>query len=73
MSGRPLRYRGLRLDGPLQQFHRAVDRLRWDTLPTPLDHPQSPSPPRPHRRRRHEPSDGQAVLCEEASCTSTCT
>ena len=24
-------YRGLRLDGPLAEFRRAVDRLRWDT------------------------------------------
>jgi hypothetical protein len=59
------RYRGLRLDGPLEQVHRAVDRLRWDTVPTPLDHqPASlPTPP----RRRHEPGDGQAALLEEAS------
>jgi hypothetical protein len=60
------RYRGLRLDGPLAEFHQAVDRLRWDTIPLPLDH-QPPSPPRPPRRRRHDPSDGQAALCEEAS------
>jgi len=24
-------YRGLRLDGPLAELRRAVDRLRWDT------------------------------------------
>jgi hypothetical protein len=65
------RYRGLRLDGPVEEFHQAVDRLRWDTVPAPLDH-QRPSPPTPHRRRC-DPSDGQAALVEEASCTSTCT
>jgi hypothetical protein len=59
------RYRGLRLDGPLEEFHRAVDRLHWDTAPAPLDY-QPASPPRPHRRRR-DPSDGQARLVEEAS------
>jgi hypothetical protein len=59
------RYRGLRLDGHLEEFHRAVDRLRWDTVPTPLDH-QPPSPPTPPRRRR-DPGDGQAALVEEAS------
>ena len=58
-------YRGLRLDGPLQEFHRAVDRLRADTVPAPLDH-QPPSPPTPPRRR-HDLSDGQAALLEEAS------
>jgi hypothetical protein len=58
-------YRGLRLDGPLEEFHLAVDRLRWDTVPTPLDHQPPPVPP--HRRRRREPSDGQATLVEEAS------
>jgi len=64
-------YRGLRLNGPVEEFHRAVDRLRWDTAPAPLDH-QPPSPSAPPRRRR-APSDGQAALLEEASCTSTCT
>jgi hypothetical protein len=59
------RYRGLRLNGSVAEFHRAVDRLRWDTIPAPLDH-QPPSPPTP-RRRRHDPSDGQAALREEAS------
>jgi hypothetical protein len=58
-------YRGLRLDGPVEEFHRAVDRLRWDTVPAPRDH-QPPSPPTPPRRRR-DPSDGQAALPEEAS------
>jgi hypothetical protein len=28
-------YRGLRLLGPLAGFHRAIDRLRWDTVRTP--------------------------------------
>ena len=56
-------YRGLRLDGPLAEFHQAIDRLRRDTVPTPLDH-QPPSPP---WRRRHDPGDGQARLYEEAS------
>jgi hypothetical protein len=59
-------YRGLRLDGPLEEFHRAVDRLRLDTVPAPLDH-QPPSPPTPPRRSRHEPSDGQTRLLKEAS------
>lgn len=30
---RPLRYRGRRLDGPIQQFHAAVDALDQDTVP----------------------------------------
>jgi hypothetical protein len=30
---RPLRYRGYRLDGPAQEFHRAVDVLERDTVP----------------------------------------
>jgi hypothetical protein len=30
---RPLRYRGWRLDGPIQQFHAAVDALDQDTVP----------------------------------------
>jgi hypothetical protein len=59
------RYRGLRLDGPVAEFHRAVDRLRADTVPLPLDR-QPPSPPAPPRRRR-DPSDGQTRLYEEAS------
>jgi hypothetical protein len=60
------RYRGLRLDGPVKAFHQAVDRLRWDTVPTPRTH-QLASPLTPRRRRRHDPSDGQAALREEAS------
>jgi hypothetical protein len=54
-------YRGLRLDGPLAEFHRAVDRLRWDTMPAPLDH-QPATPPAPPRRRRHAPTHGQTRL-----------
>jgi hypothetical protein len=68
---RTLHYRGLRLDGPIEELHRAVDRLRYDTLPAPLDHQQPARPPT--RRRRQDPTDGQAVLLEEATCTSTCT
>ena len=30
---RPLRYRGYRLDGPIQEFHGAVDALERDTVP----------------------------------------
>ena len=63
-------YRGLRLDGPIEELHPAVDRLRWDAVPAPLDHPQPASPPT--RGRRQDPVDGQAAL-REASCTSTCT
>jgi hypothetical protein len=58
-------YRGLRLEGPIEEFHQAVDRLRWDTVPAPLDH--QPSPPSPTPRHRHDPGDGQAALGEEAS------
>jgi hypothetical protein len=58
-------YRGLRLDGPVAEFHRAVDWLRFDTVPAPLDH-QPPGPPTPRRRHR-DPSDGQAALLEEGS------
>jgi hypothetical protein len=67
------RYRGLRLDGPLAEFRRAIDRLRWDTtVSAPTEHqPSLPAPPLP--RRRQQPSDGQAALLKEASCTSTCT
>jgi hypothetical protein len=65
MHGHRLHYRGLRLDGPVEEFHRAVDRLRWDTVPAPLDH-QPANRPRPPRRR-HQPGDGQAALLEEAS------
>jgi hypothetical protein len=59
-------YQGLRLDGPVAEFHRAVDRLRWETVPAALEH-QPPNPPTPPRRRRQDPSDGQARLLEEAS------
>ena len=64
-------YRGLRLDGPTEEFHQAVDRLRWDTVPVSLDH-QPSGPPTPTPRRR-DPGAGQATLVEEGSCTSTCT
>jgi hypothetical protein len=56
-------YRGLRLDGPVEQFHRAVDRLRWDTVPTPLEH-EAPSSS-PSRRRRQNSLDGQAALLDQ--------
>jgi hypothetical protein len=57
------RYRGLRLDGPLAEFHRAIDRLRWDTVPTtPLDQPPA-NPPTPPRRGRRQ-LDGQAGLLD---------
>jgi hypothetical protein len=59
-------YRSLRLAGPIEEFHQAVDRLRWDTAPAPFDHQPLTPPPAP-RRRRHDPSDGQAALLEEAS------
>jgi hypothetical protein len=58
-------YRGRRLDGPVAELHQAVDRLRADTAPTLIDH-HPPSPPRPPGRR-HDPSDGQTRLYEEAS------
>jgi hypothetical protein len=58
------RYRGLRLDGPLAEFHRAVDRLRWDTIPTPPNH-HPPTPPIPRRYRRHDASDGQVTLLHQ--------
>jgi hypothetical protein len=65
MNDRP-RYQGLRLDGPLAEFRRAIDRLRWDSVPAPLEHqPALPEPPRP--RRRQDPTDGQAALLKEAS------
>jgi hypothetical protein len=46
MHGHPLPYRRLRLDGPIQELHQAVDRLRSDTVPALLDH-QPPTPPFP--------------------------
>lgn len=60
-AGRPT-YRGLRLDGPLAELHRAVDRLRWDTTPTPLDQQPPSPPPAPHRGRQQ--IDGQADLLD---------
>jgi hypothetical protein len=33
LAERPLRYRGRRLDGAIQQFHAAVDALQADTVP----------------------------------------
>lgn len=54
-------YRGLRLNGPLREFQRAVDRLRWDTVPAPLDQPAGP-PAAPHRGTRQV--DGQAGLLD---------
>jgi hypothetical protein len=30
---RPLQYRSYRLDGPIQEFHRAVDALDRDSVP----------------------------------------
>jgi hypothetical protein len=59
-------YRGLRLDGPIKELHQAVDQLRCDTAPAPLDH-QPASPPAPPHRRRQDPGGGQAALVEEAS------
>jgi hypothetical protein len=64
VDGHP-RYRDLRLGGPVEEFHRAIDRLRLDTVPAPLDH-QPPSS-LGLRRLRDDPGDGQARLCEEAS------
>jgi hypothetical protein len=65
MHGHP-RYRGLRLDGPTAQFHRAANRLRADTVPAPLGR-QPASPPRPPCHRRQDPGGRQARLLEEAS------
>jgi hypothetical protein len=56
-------YRGLRLDGPPAEFHRAVDRLSWDTVPTPLGQPPT-SPPAPPRRRHRQQVDGQVHLLD---------
>ncbi len=47
-------YRGLRLDGPLAEFHRAVDRLRWDTD----HHHAAPSSVTPAPPSRPEPDPG---------------
>jgi hypothetical protein len=55
-------YRGLRLNGPLQEFQRAVDRLRWDTVPAPLD--QQPASPSAAPRRGRRQVDGQAGLLD---------
>jgi hypothetical protein len=52
-------YRGLRLDRSLAEFHRAVDRLRWDT-----DHrrtePAQPEPQRP--APRPDPGEDRPTL-----------
>jgi hypothetical protein len=42
-------YRGLRLDRSTAEFHRAVDRLRWDTDPRRTE-PTSTTPTPPVRR-----------------------
>jgi hypothetical protein len=57
------RYWGQRLDGLTEELHRAVDRLRGDTVPT----RSTIGFPHPPRRRRRDPGDGQAALVEEAS------
>ncbi len=49
-------YRGLRLLGPLAEFHRAVDRLRWDTVPGP------PTTVQPNPPGQPAPEPGQAGL-----------
>ena len=51
-------YRGLRLDRSLAEFHRAVDRLRWDTDHRRTDPQQPPAaapPPRPEPDRDGQP------------------
>jgi len=48
-------YRGLRLLGPLEQLHRAVDRLRFGTA---RSQPRTQPPPDPASR----PEPGQAGL-----------
>jgi hypothetical protein len=63
MIGTPC-YQGLRLDGPRAEVHRAVDRLRWDIVPAPLER-QPASPATPRQRHRQDPGDGQAALVEE--------
>jgi hypothetical protein len=55
-----LTYRGLRLDGSSAELYRAVDRLRWDTVPASLDQPAIP-PAAPRRRQQVE---GQAGLLD---------
>jgi hypothetical protein len=55
-------YCGLRLEGPLQEFQRAVDRLCWDTVPTPLDQAAAGPPTAPRRGRQQV--DGQADLLD---------
>jgi hypothetical protein len=59
-------YRGWRLDGPLRELHRAVDRLRFDTLPALLTHQQRPAG-MPLRRGRQQPCDGQPRLPDPTS------
>jgi hypothetical protein len=48
-------YRGLRLDRSVAEFHRAVDRLRWDTGPRRTD----PQPATPARRGRDQAATPQ--------------
>ena len=48
-------YRGLRLDRSLAEFHRAVDRLRWDTDHRRTEPPSSPTGPQPARDREEQP------------------
>ena len=57
------RYRGLRLDGPLAEFHRAIDRLRWDTVPTTPPRPAASQPTDAAARGRRQ-LDGQAGLLD---------
>jgi len=55
-------YRGLRLDRSLAEFHRAVDRLRWDTDHRRTD-PQQPTAPAPAPRLTPAPErKGQPSL-----------
>jgi hypothetical protein len=60
-----LAYRGLRLDGPVPDFHRAIDRLRWDTVPAAFDHRPPAHQGRP-KAAAAITGDGQAALLEEA-------
>jgi len=57
-------YRGLRLDGPLAELHRAVDRLRWDTDHRHTDQPAHPEHPR--RGSRPDPDQAQPTLDQPA-------